>query len=278
MIYILEKDIESKHVIIDLFDYTKYIKYYDDNKIYKQLFSVSNIILSPKQLNKMNNKYIYIISYWFRENSDIYNIWPSHLTHFILRNYFSDFKQTKVTITRLSPDGEENCSSHICTVINLQPKHKYYICMKTSDKNGFISSKYSDLQTFDTNSFILTQEIIDLYCKSYESFKEMTQKSVENRQKLWDIIVKKIKCDTELVITEMICSWLMLFCKKLHKNRTGINIPTESYPKVAKQMVIKVKELLPSDQCKIMTKLYFEQHIAGLLQKISIKQILLDAL
>ena len=41
MLYILEKDIESRYVIIYLFDYTKYINYYDSNKHYQSLFESS---------------------------------------------------------------------------------------------------------------------------------------------------------------------------------------------------------------------------------------------
>ena len=106
----------------------------------------------------------------------------------------------------------------------------------------------------------------------------MAQESAQNRLKLWDkISVKKQKYETEIVIEEMICSWLCLFFKKLDKNRTGISIPSNCYHRVAQQVVIKMKEVLPADKCKIMTKQYFVQNIVKLLQNVSMKEVLLDA-
>eukprot|EP01084_Bolivina_argentea_P200415 342717_1 len=282
LLYILEKDYESDCILIQLFDYTKYINYYDQPKIYNKLFS-SNAILSQKQLKTYNNKYIYIIAYLFRQITANSIIWPDYLSHFMIRNHFTNYKQTNISISNDTNDtnGSDN-NNNICTVIHLEPQHIYYISMRTTDKNGYLLSEYADYQSFKTKTFKLTEVIITIYCKAFESFINMTQQS-SNRLKLWNIIVhkKSEEVEIDILIQEMICSWLCLFNKKLNKNRTGINIPTTCYNQIAKHVTSQVKQLLLSceetNQGRVMTKMYFEKHISELLKKLCMRQILIDA-
>ena len=284
LVFILEKDIESKSVIIELFDYTKYINYYDQAIRYKQLFGSSFTILSDTELNTMNNKYIFLISHWFREAmGSEHMIWPNQLSHFMLKTYFQCFLPTQVPITAITNTNNSNGGApnvnNICTVIHLEPVHKYYICMKTIDESGFVSSAYSDIASFETKPFEISEPIIFLYCKAFEAFISLTEKSYANRIKLWHSTTNKEcgKQEVDIIVRRIVFRFLSLFCERLEKSRIGMTIPSIYNQKIAENVLIRIKELLPEKQSCVISKVYFEQHIVSLLRKVSLRQVFCKA-
>ena len=256
--YILDSDADSTSVSIQLFDRTAYALYYAHPHTLR-LFAKANTVLLPrKALAMLNNKVMYVVSWLFRRcRLDAQLAWPAHLTLLIIRRHLSDFVSTRVPL-----------EGNMCSVVKLEPRHAYCICMRTT--RAHLSSPASDVHSFETPPFALTQRMLDMYCSAFAAFVRMMDESAANRGKLWSIVASatSVEYAVDELVVEMMCSFLCLYAKKLNCNRAGVSIPVKRYGCIAKQAVIETKKVLPPD----------EQHIAGLLGQLSMQQILLDAL
>ena len=242
----LEKDEETTYVTIEIFDYTSYFNYYQNNNLfqYRQWFSKEDLLF-------LNNKFIYCIAFWIRLNN-LEFLWSYlDLTRFIIRQFLDFFVRAN------SKTSEYDQFSHF-TIHNLQPDYLYFIRLKTiNDLKPNEESDWSQMVSFRTLRF----DIKEWENRLFDISLCVSNIDTETINKMWNHFDTKniLQLDTNRYLWRYIYCFIAYYIRS--GNRKGCIPKAKLLKPLLDDLSYGIRQQLPKDQQLSMTKDHFINNI-----------------